>query len=167
MKLYEISEKYLSFLNLCESGKTPPDAVADTLSAIEDEFDQKADNLACMIKNLKSEANAIKIEVAVLEKRKIQKEKTIDNLRNYLISQMKIIQKEKFETARNKVQIRRNPESVQVAPDFVKWAEESGNKKFLKFKPPEPDKTAIKEALKNGVIFSFAELIQTERIDIK
>ena len=62
MKLYEISSQYNQFLQAVENGDIPIEAVSDTLEAIEGEFEDKADNIACLIKNKEAEMLAIKAE---------------------------------------------------------------------------------------------------------
>ena len=55
MKLYEISDEYNQFLQAVEDEEVPIEAVADTLEGIKGEFNEKADNIACMIKNQEAE----------------------------------------------------------------------------------------------------------------
>jgi hypothetical protein len=79
---------------------------------------------------------------------------------------MAFIGKSKIETPRNRIIIRKNPDSVLLGEDFLNWAQKNADK-FLNFREPEPDKTKIKEALKNGEKIPHACLIQKERIEIK
>jgi hypothetical protein len=55
MKLYEISNEYLEYIRLAQECAVPSDYIKDTLESISGDFDQKADNIACLIKNLKAE----------------------------------------------------------------------------------------------------------------
>ena len=50
MNLYEISADYQRFQEQVESGEIPEEAIADTLEAIEGNFDDKVDSIACIIK---------------------------------------------------------------------------------------------------------------------
>ena len=64
MSLYEISQKYSMFLDLVEKSEidgdgVPPEALKDTLDSIDSEFEEKADAMACVIKNLNAEIAAI------------------------------------------------------------------------------------------------------------
>ena len=166
MTLYEISEKYLEFMNLCEDEIFPEDAMKDTLEAIGGEFEEKADNLACLIKQLIVEVRAIKDEAAKLFKRATAKEKSVEWLKNYLKDQMEAVGKKNIETTRNKISIRRNPAGLELANGFINWARKNADH-FLKFKEPMPDKTAIKEALKLDGSLPYAKFIQTERLEIR
>lgn len=167
MKLYEISEQYKEFLSLYEYSDIPEDAKIDTFDSIECEFKEKVDNIACFIKNLRAEAEAIKNEIKTLEARMKSKIHKSENLTRFLKFEMSYLNKDRIETPRNKITIKKNPESVWVSDEFVDWASSNSQEKFLKFKKPEPNKTAIKEAINSGEIFSFAHLIQTERLEIK
>jgi len=166
MKLYEISEQLWDFKKSFENGEIPPEAFNDTLESIEGEFDRKADDIACLIKQMEADGNAIKTEGEALKKRADSKFKIAGRLKDYLKNQMQIMEKNAFETSRNKVTIRKNPHSVECLPEFLDWAKiEAAH--LLKFKEPEPDKKIIKELLKSGDTVMFAKLVQTERIDIK
>ncbi|MDR1240298.1 MAG: siphovirus Gp157 family protein [Oscillospiraceae bacterium] len=166
MPLYEISERYFNFLQIFKNDEVPDEKVNYKFQSLEGEFSEKADSIACFIKNLNAEAEAIKKEIASLIERGTSKLKCAERLTEYLKSQMEFIGKSKIETARNRITIRKNPESVILTKDFLNWAKESG-KEFLKFKEPEPDKLKIKEFLQKGGETLHAQLIQTKRIEIK
>ena len=145
MKLYEISETRLRFLEAIESGEIPEEAIADTLAGIDGEFDEKADDIACYIKTLLSESQAIKAEIDTLTERAAAKKHKADKLTDYLFQQFKLSGKVKLETARNVLAIRKNPPSVQIENEesFVVWAK-GNNADLLTFKDPTPNKVARK-----------------------
>ena len=58
MTLYEIAQDYQIFLEQIEAGEIPEEAVEDTLDSMAGEFREKADQIACVIKNLRAEAAA-------------------------------------------------------------------------------------------------------------
>ena len=80
MNLYEISVDYRRFQEQVESGEIPEEAIADTLEAIEGNFDDKVDSIACIIKSLLAEAKEIKSERDALDGRMKQKQKVADRL---------------------------------------------------------------------------------------
>lgn len=166
MKLYETTEQILRFNDLCENGMIPEEAAKDTLESMNMEFNEKADNIACLIKNNSAESKALREEAGNLYKRATAKDKSNDFLLNYLLCNMKVIGKTCIETSRNKIQIRKNPESVEIDNDFISWAQANADY-FLNYKEPTPNKKAIKEALKSGENLVYARLIKNERIDIK
>ena len=81
MKLYEITELFMRFASMVENGEIEEDAIADTLESIEGELEEKADNIACLIKSWQAEAEAIKAEEKALAERRKVKENQINNLK--------------------------------------------------------------------------------------
>lgn len=60
LRLYEISANYLSALDgLAELEDMPEDVIADTMEALQGEFEEKALNVARYVRNLEAEAVAI------------------------------------------------------------------------------------------------------------
>lgn len=114
MNLYEISADYQRFQEQVESGEIPEEAIADTLEAIEGNFDDKVDSIACIIKSLLAEAKEIKSERDSLDGRMKQKQKTADRLTKSLKDEMLFSGRTKVETPRNVVKIRNNPPSVEI-----------------------------------------------------
>ena len=85
----------------------------DTLDGIEQEFEDKAENVAAYIKSLKAEADDLKEEEAALNRRRKVKENQIDRLKDYLLHSMMTINRTKIDTPKAKLSIRNNAESVQ------------------------------------------------------
>ena len=150
MKLYEIATDYRTFLEAVENGEIPEEAIADTLESITALLEDKADNIACMIKNMTAEAAAIKAEEQNLAERRKTKEKQIERMKAYLSDTLQLNNIAKLETARNKISFRKS-ESVKVdnEADFIKWAE-NNNREYLTYKEPTIDKTTIKQGIKEG-----------------
>ena len=57
----------------------------DTLDGIEEDFEEKAENIAALIKSLKAETESLKAEEAALSKRRKVKENQKKYLETYLI----------------------------------------------------------------------------------
>ena len=108
MKLYEITELFMRFANMVEAGEIEEDAIADTLESIEGELEEKADNIACLIKSWQAEAEAIKAEEKALAERRKVKENQINNLKNYISNTMLTLGKTKIETSRNLISFRKS-----------------------------------------------------------
>jgi hypothetical protein len=168
MELYKISNLYLECAGKAEDCEVPEEYIKDTLESITGDFDQKVDNIACLVKNLKAQSMAIKEEIKSLRGRANQKDKTIDSLLEYLKTNMILLEKHAVETPRNKITIKKNPQSVEIQneEEFVTWAYEE-YPDLLDFLPPTPNKKHIKEALKNGENIPYAQLVSKERIEIK
>ena len=164
--LYEINQTYKDFLDQIASGEIPEEAIADTLEALDGEFDSKADDVACYIKSLLSDVQAIKAEQDNLSERaQIIKHKA-DRLTDYLYQARG---KDKLETPRNVLKIRKNPPSVQIDDEaaFIEWAKTQKDTDMLTVKDPIINKTSVKNALKAGAEVPHAQLVAGEKLSIK
>ena len=168
MKLYEIADTYRAFMAAVDAGEIPEDAVADTLNGIEGEFDQKVDNIACLIKELRLEAQAIKEEADNLYVRQKQKQARADWLARYLQANMQATGNGKIETARNRITIKKNPVSCKILDEdtVLGFLQLHGMADCYK------QETTIKKRellmrLKDGDEIPGAELDVSERIEIK
>lgn len=141
----------------------------DTLDGIEQEFEDKAENVAAYIKSLKAEADDLKEEEAALNRRRKVKENQIDRLKDYLLHSMMTINRTKIDTPKAKLIIRNNAESVRFDDEneFITRCELAGADDFLRYKKPEIDKTEVKAALKRGEQIEGARLIRTQSLIIK
>lgn len=153
MKLYEIEQEILSCVDM-ETGEIID---IEKLEQLEMCRDEKIENICLWIKNLTSDAEALKAEKDAFEKRQKAAEDKVARLKNFLTN---YLDGNKFETTKVKVSFR-GSESVEVA-DISALPE-----KFLKFKDPEPDKTAIKTAIKAGDVVAGASIVQKQNIQIK
>lgn len=162
--LYELTSEYASLLDMIESGEIPEEAINDTLESVNAEFEQKCDNVACAIKNLLAEAKMIRDEEKRLAERRQAKERSAEGLKRYLSQSLIAVGKNKLETTRAVLSFRRST-AVEIDGDaFMKWAKR--HKEFLTVKDPEPNKTAIKDALKNGVAVKGATMVENYNIQI-
>lgn len=168
MKLYEIADTYRAFMAAVDAGEIPEDAVADTLDGIEGEFDQKVDNIACLIKELRLEAQAIKEEADRLTARQRQKQARADWLARYLQANMQATGNGKIETARNRITIKKNPVSCKILDEdtVLGFLQLHGMADCYK------QETTIKKRellmrLKDGEEIPGAELETGERLEIR
>lgn len=161
MQLYEIKNEYLSFMRAVEDGLIPEEAFADTLEGIVGEIEDKADNIACVIKSIDAEILAIKAEEDRLADRRKAKESRKEWLKNYLSEALINCGLDKVETARNKITFRKS-EAVEIS-EGVKLPE-----RFITVKTTEaPNKTELKNAIKSGEIIEGVILRTNQNIQIK
>ncbi len=92
--LYKIAENYQALLNMDLDEET----LADTLESIEGEFEEKADNICHVIAEVGGKVDIIDAEIKRLQARKKTLSGRKDSLRNYLLTQMEVIDKKKLET---------------------------------------------------------------------
>lgn len=168
MQLYEITDTYKEFIRMVEDEEIPQEAIQDTLEGLTGLFEDKADAIACSMKNLKSEAEAIKAEETALYERRKVKENAISRLKETLFRQMTETGIEKVETPRNKISLRNNAPSVFISDEFafLEWAK-AQHDEYLTYKEPSINKTAIKDALKSGEEIQGAELRVNRSLTMK
>ena len=168
MTLYELSNEYREFLAALEAGEIPEEAVSDTLEGLDGAFEDKAEAVALIVKELEANVCAMKEEAKKLTERAKAKENKAESLRGYLTWAMKSAGKKKLETPRVALSLPKPRMTVSVSPYFVEWAQENGHCDLLTYKPAEPSKMAIKAALLDGLACPYAEIIEgRETINIK
>lgn len=162
--LYEISTAYLNFLEAVDNGDIPEEAIADTLAGLEGALEDKADNIACLIKSLKAQVAGIKAEEENLAERRRAKEGRIVWLTDYLGRELLSAGMDIVETNRNKITFR-NSTAVDIydIESFVKNASSD----YLTYKDPTPDKKAITQAIKDGKEVPGCGLVTKRNIQIK
>ena len=166
MKLYEIANEYLDLLQAIEDGEIPEEAIEDTLEGIAGEIESKADDIACLLKNLSAECVAIKAEDASLAERRKVKENAHERIKKYLSEVLQRTGIDKVESARNVITFRKS-ESVELDDDaFISWATQNRDD-LLTYSAPKANKTEIKKALKSGAEIVGAQLVQRNNIQIK
>lgn len=167
MKLYEIADIYLNLIEAIENEELPEDAVADTLEAVTAELEDKADNIACMMKQLNAEAEAIREEEKRLAKRRQTKERVAERCKQYLSDMLLKVGIDKMETVRNKITFRKS-ESVEIDEcEFFNWVDMNARHDLLSYSAPTANKTEIKKALKDGAEIEGAVLRINSNIQIK
>lgn len=114
--LYEINGEYLSaiengFIVDAETGEIWLDDEA--LEKAEGEFKEKADNIACYIKDLEAFGVALDTEKKNIDRKIKQNKAKVESLKNYLSNSMRLREIDKVETARCKLSFRKST-SVNV-----------------------------------------------------
>ena len=159
MKLYEIDNAILE----CIDTETGEVIDIDKLNELQLERDTKIENVACWIKDLKAEAEAIKTEKNALAERQKAAENKAESLKKWLAY---ALGGQKFSTAKCAVSFR-NTESVEVTEEGLE-ALMKEHDELLTYKAPEPNKTAIKNAIKNdGLNVAGVQLVQNVSTIIK
>lgn len=166
MKLYEIANEYLELMRVIETEDIPEEYIADTLEAIKGEIEIKADNIACILKNIQADIKAFKEEETRLADRRKVKENAYDRLKQYLSDVLQRMEIDKVETPRNSISFRKS-EAVEVDEGaFLEWAREYRDD-LLSYSAPKPNKTEIKKALKDGADIVGTKLIVNKNIQLK
>ena len=159
MTIYEIDNEIMNCIDM-ETGE-----VIDTekLNELKMERDAKIENVALWIKELNAEAEAIKNEKQTLADRQRVAENKAESLKNWLAY---ALNGEKFKTSKCSVSYR-NSESVEVTEEGLD-ALMREHEDLLTYKAPEPNKKAIKDAIKNdGLTVAGVQLVQKTSTIIK
>lgn len=157
MNLYELSVAFQEVQNM----ELDPEVMKDTLDSIEDAIENKAENIAKLVRNLESDVKAYKEEEERLKTKRQATENKVKWLKTYLEDNMKLTGKTKFKSGMFNFSIQKNPVSVNILDERIIPEE------FLIPQLPKIDKTALKDVLKNGVEVPGAELKQTEGLRIR
>lgn len=168
MTLYEISNQYLDLLDAIANGEIPDEAIKDTLDAVQAALDDKASNIACYIKALNAEADAIKAEIDALAERQKAKQHKAERLKEYLLSALTAAGVSKIDTPRAKITIANNPPSVEIDDEdkLVDWALKN-YAEIVTLQAPKINKTAIKTAITSGNNIPYCKLKVNQSLRIK
>lgn len=174
MSIYNISANYRALFDTFDNAEDLTDeeieAYFDTLEGIEDEFDIKAENIACYIKSLNGDVDLIDEEIEALKRRKQVKENLIARLKKMLVENMQRIKKRKIDRPRAKLTLKNNAEQAHFTDEkaFLKWAEEQDKAEFINISIKHTlSKTAVKAALQGGEELPGAWLEKSVSVIIK
>ena len=135
-KLYEIDAAILACIDM-ETGEVID---LEQLEALQLEREQKIESIALWYKNLLSDSAQYAAEEAVFKQKKQQAKAQAERLKQFL---QDALQGNNYKSTR--VSITHRNSSRVVVDDVLNLPP-----RFVKFQDPEPDKVAIKEAIKNG-----------------
>lgn len=144
--IYELTQDFLTIQEMMEDPELDPQTLADTMEAVEGELEIKAESYAKIMKNLDGDVEALENEIRRLTSRKKAIEENIKRMKAALQGMMEVTGKTKFKTDLFSFGIQKNAPSVVIDAEDVYDIPED----YLKYKAPEINKTAIKEAIQMG-----------------
>ena len=160
MKLYEIDRQLETLLSAVDEETGELLCTPEVLDQLLMTRTEKLEGIALWVKNLRAEAAMIRTEETTLHDRRAalenKAERVADFLQDYLSG-------ETVRTARVVVSYRRSS-SVQI-DDAIFW--QNASAAFIRQKPPEADRTAIKTAIKEGGTIPGAALVENVSMIIK
>ena len=168
MTLRDLTTEYQTLMDMLNQEDPDLQAVADTLEGLAGEIEEKADNVATMVKEYTYLSEALKNEADTLIQRAKAARCRAEWLVQYLQANMEAMGKTKLETPRNKLTIKKTPAAVRFADEnaFLAWAT-LDHEEYIRQKAPEIDKTAVKNALKEGKELPGVTLEQGQKLYIK
>lgn len=157
--LYELTGIYQDIYQMDMDDETK----ADTLASIDwqEQFEQKAEGYAHVIKNLEADVAMYKNEEANFKAKKQAAQKKLDYIKDNIIAAMSVTGQTEVRGGSLTLKLQKNPESVRVDEDMLP------KKYFVKKVELKPDKNGLKELLRSGRSIKGAELIRTEKLVIK
>ena len=153
MKLYEVNQRIEELSERMvdiETGEINEEIFAELTELVEEKED-RLESIFLHIKNLASDITALKVERDSFDKRIKRKTREMDRLLDWTT----MLQKGKtFETDKVRVKYRRS-QKVEIKDESLI------PEKYIKFKTTKsPDKTAIKDVLRNGGYVEGAVLVE-------
>ena len=115
--MYQLTGEFLEVMTLASDPDIDPQAITDTLEAINAEIEVKAENTAVIIAELNAEAEKIKAEETRLNERRKALENHAARLKENLFNAMKATGKEKFKTTLYSFAIQKNGGKMPVVVD--------------------------------------------------
>ena len=158
-KLYEIATGYKNIEYLLENGEDNEELAA-VLNSLDAEIEDKAENIAKLIKNYEADIEAFKTEEKRIAERRRTLENIVKRLKEYLFNNMKLTGKTKFKKGTFSFNIAKNPASVEITNADIISSDYKTYTEVL-------DKKAILQDLKDGKDVQGAILKQNESLRIR
>ncbi len=166
--LYHLSESKLQALQIIDDmineqcSDVEMQEAYSLLNQLDENFQEKAVNVAMYVRNLETESAAIAEAEKAMSARKKALNNKADRLKSYLLSEMQRTQTNQIKCPYFVLSLRKTPASVRIAPNAV-------IPDFLLAppKPQEADKRAIKEAIEKGLVIEGVTLESGETLSIK
>jgi len=161
MNIFNLSDDYMQILGMMEDPDLDKQMLKDTMEGIEGALEDKFDNYVFVAKEMQADIKTLEETIKELQARKDSKEANLKKMKEIMTLVMNTTGKVKFKTSLHSYWVQKNPESVVIDTEDVKAIPED----YLTFKEPEPNKTAIKAAIKDGMDFQgLAHIEQTEGV---
>lgn len=141
--MYELTEHYTALLSMANDPEIDPEAIADTLEALSGNIEEKAENTAKVLSEMKTRMDAIDAEINRLSERRYRLKNSYDSLAARLESMMRACEKKKIETPLFTIRIQKNggqpkliwdTEDVSKLPkEFVETLQKPSNRAMRKY----------------------------------
>lgn len=157
MNLYEIEQEIMSCVDM-ESGEVID---FEKLDALTMERDKKIENIALWVKNLEADAKAYKEEKDNFAQKQKSAENKAKSLKEYL---SRFLNGTAYKSTKVNVSFRTSKAVDVFDISALMTMDDCDN--YLKYTEPEPDKTAIKNAIASGVNVPGCKIVENQNIQI-
>lgn len=162
MRLYEITQDIAELEELINNEELTEDEVTEVKSMIESVLNEKAEQIAYVIKNKESDIKAIKEEEKRLKEKRKSVEKSAERLKSYVLENLLTLDKKKIKTSVGDIAIRKS-QAVEVSTDVNVLDD-----RFKRVKTTvEADKAALKEAIKSGEVVDGVEIVENYSLNVR
>lgn len=161
-KIYELADCYNELLTMLEEDEISPEAFKDTMDCVEGELSLKYDNICKFIRNLNSDVEGYKVELDKISKKKKALENKISWLKDYMLSNMQKMGREKIKTELFTVAVQKNGVPKLIVDDKI-----VPKKYFKKVVTITRDDSLIRESLAEGKKVRGCELVVGYQLRIK
>ncbi len=151
--LYEIANE---ILELKDCGLSP-DEIADTLEAMEMDFEEKTESTIALIKQMQAESEMFKLESEKLKSESDRLKRSAEKLKEYIRGEMVRLEKDKFKAGVHSLTVRKPTQKLNIVNDNKipkSWFNVEVVEKL--------DKKGLLKALKDGEQVSGVEIGYTE-----
>lgn len=161
--LYQIAAEYRAAADKLADSSLDSQTIADTLEGMCADVDDKAIAVASVIRNIEAERDAVRAAVVGMVERAKSLDTRADRLREYLRSNLEACDIKRIACPLFAIAIKANPPRVLIddasmlPPSMLTTPEPP---------PPQPDKMAIKAALKSGPV-PGARFENSTRLEIR
>ena len=164
MSIFEIKKEIEDLLESCvnEDGEIDDESIAK-LAELQEAKDEKLENTACYIVNMKAEAAAIREQEKILAERRGRIEKKIERVSAFLQEQLggeKLANESRVCVSYRKTKV------ADYDDDFIDWCMDNMKTEFLHFKDPTVDRVALKNYLKDHELDN-ARIVESVSMSVK
>lgn len=156
--LYEIEQEILS----CVDEETGEVIDFEKLEELALERDKKIESIALWVKNLEADSKVYKEEEDSFKQKRKAAENRANSLKAYLTS---YLAGTTYKSNRVNISFRSSMATEVYDLDALMRYDDCDS--FLKYKDPEPDKTAIKKAIDEGIELPGCRIVKKGNIQIK
>ena len=162
MRLYEITQDIAELEELINNEELSEEEITEVKTMIESALNEKAEQIAYVIKNKESDIKAIKEEEKRLKEKRQSVEKSAERLKSYVLENLLMLDKKKIKTTVGDIAIRKS-QAVEISTDV-----NALDDKFKRVKTTvEADKKALKEAIKSGELINGVEIVENYSLNVR
>lgn len=156
--LYEMTEVARQLYDLFENEEIDEQTLQDTLEGIG--VDGKLEDYCKVIRQLEADAFVYKTEKLRFGEKQSRAEKSVERMKAAIAKYFEAIGSTGEKAGVFDIKLRK---SEQVVVDDILKVDDS----YLRYKAPEPDKTAIKKAIKAGIVLEGVHIEEKNNVNIK